>query len=114
MCLAYTFIIAMAPLNGDSKYKSYRSWHDIKNLLKYSRMLPVLVYIMTETLKNLGSFRNTVRSAKLLCLTALAVIGLCLVEVPYRTGNYTSYVIRTITLQSHYEPENCYGQEVRM
>ena len=46
LCLTHAQIIAMAGVNGDPKYKSYRNWYRLKkkNLLKFYRRLPVWIY----------------------------------------------------------------------
>lgn len=59
MCLAHELIFAMAGINGDTKYVLYRVGKGLKNPLKYSCMLSVLIYVMAKAFKNFGSYRSS-------------------------------------------------------
>jgi len=98
LCLAHALIIAMAKVNGDSKYESYRQgWclkEPVEELLNASG-----VYLSNGGgLKNFNSFNSTFRTTKLLCLMVCTLIGLCLVEIPFRPRNCTSYMIGTMSI----------------
>ena len=65
-CLADAFIIAMATVNGDPKYQSYRNSSGLKKPVEDFLKLPELIYVMREVLKNFSSSRCTFRTTKLL------------------------------------------------
>ena len=89
LCLAHVLIIAMARVNGDPTYVTYRHG---KGLKKRVEELLKASYPMAGFLKNFVSFKSTFRIRKLLCLVC-TLIGSCLVEIPFRARNCASYVI---------------------
>ena len=94
LCLAHALIIAMARVNNDQKYVSYRhGWclkEPVEELLNASG---VDLSNGGGGLKNFNSFNSTFRTTKLLFDCTL--IGLCLVEIPFRPRNCTFYMIGT-------------------
>jgi len=97
LCLAHALIIAIAMVNNDSKYVSYRhGWcleEPVEELLNSSGV----DLSNGGGLKNFNCFNSTFRITKLLCLMACTLIGLCLVEIPFRPRNYTLNIIRTLS-----------------
>jgi hypothetical protein len=54
------------------------------SFLKVSLTIPVLIQLMAETFKNVGSSKSTIRTTKLLCFKVSTPIALCLAEIPFR------------------------------
>jgi len=87
-CLAYALIIAMARVNSEQKYQTYRDGKGLKtveDLLKSSG----LDLSNGGSIKIFGNFKITIRYTKLLCLKVLLPIGTCLAENHIRPSDYT-------------------------
>ena len=96
LCMAHALVIAMARVNSDPKYESYRHGRCLNIPVEELLKALVLIYPMAEALKNFSSFKTTFRIIKLLCLMDLALIGSFSVEIPIRTRNCTCFMIRTM------------------
>jgi hypothetical protein len=96
LCLAHALIIAMALVNGDPKYKSYREGYGLTKPVEDLLEASGVDLSNGGGLEELQQFQSISRTTKLLCLMVLNLIGLFLAEIPFRLRNCIYYTIQTL------------------
>jgi len=75
LCLAHALLIAIAGVNSNPNYASYRHGKCMKKPVEDLLMVSGVVYPVTEVLKNLNSFKSTFLTLKLFCLMDYTQLG---------------------------------------
>jgi hypothetical protein len=89
LCLAHALVIAIARVNSDPKYASYRNGYGLKNPVEELFKVSGVDLSNGGGLEELQQFKTTFQIIKLLCLMDLALILLFSVEIPFRPRNCT-------------------------
>ena len=96
--LAHALMIAMARVNGDPKYKSYRDGYSLKH--PFQDLLSASSVDLTNggEFKELEQFQNYLSDYKIVVYDGLSPDRVLSVEIPFRTRNCTLYMILDTTI----------------
>ena len=97
-CLVHVFIIPMARVNGDRKYKSYRNVRAMKKPVEDLLKTSGGNLCNAGGFKELQQFQEYLSDYKIIVYDGLTLIGLCLVKILFRVRNCTSYMMRKISI----------------
>ena len=93
LCLAHALIIAIASVNGDPKYKSYRDGFGLKQPVQDLLSASNIKLKNGESFKELELFQNYISDYKIIFHNGLRPDRVFSVEIPFRTKNCSFYMM---------------------